>query len=190
MRTDINLSDIVHKYVQGDRRQAELEWFRRQQNLELAIRFAALANINGKRHQHQYRLKEVALKQAQQILLSESKAIAQSKDFDDLFIQIETVCQGIRGLGPLYVYDTSLRIGAKLNLLPGKVYLHAGTWVGARNLGLDSKAKALEISQMPPELGKLEAYEIEDVLCIYKNDLMGKGSKYKKDSLIKRSRCC
>jgi len=34
--------------------------------------------------------------------------------------------------------DTTLRIGAKLNLFPKKVYLHPGTRRSARALGLDA----------------------------------------------------
>ena len=36
---------------------------------------------------------------------------------------------------------SSFRIGAKINLFPTKVYLHAGTRRGARALGLDDRAK-------------------------------------------------
>ncbi|MEK7411500.1 MAG: hypothetical protein AAB327_09000, partial [Actinomycetota bacterium] len=37
-------------------------------------------------------------------------------------------------LGPLYVYDTALRIGAKKGQMPKVVYLHAGTREGAKKL--------------------------------------------------------
>ena len=77
----------------------------------------------------------------------------------------------VGGLGELYVYDTALRIGAKLNLLPNKVYLHAGTRSGAEALGFDGKATVLNVSDLPRELQKLEPHEIEDVLCIFKADL-------------------
>jgi hypothetical protein len=79
--------------------------------------------------------------------------------------------QGIRGLGHLYTYDTALRIGAKLDLLPEKVYLHAGTRKGAKALGLDWKARALEVASIPDELHELEPREIEDFLCIYEEKL-------------------
>ena len=95
----------------------------------------------------------------------------------------------ISGAGELYVYDTSLRIGAKSNLLPTKVYLHAGTRVGARALGLDGQAKTLEVSMLPPEFRQLEPHEIEDVLCIFKVDLKAAGTKRPEGNIIKRSWC-
>lgn len=184
----MNLSQIVHEYDRPGR-QAELEWFRKQPTIESAIEHAALAKINDKRHRHQRRLKEVALEKAQQILLSEFKAIEQVKDFDKLYKLIEKFCKGIKGIGDLYIYDTSLRIGAKLNLKPTKVYLHAGTRVGVWNLShympeLDSKADTLEKSQMPREFQELETYEIEDILCI------SKGKFFKDKKANQNIRCC
>jgi predicted kinase len=74
-------------------------------------------------------------------------------------------------IGELYVYDTALRIGAKLNLFPARVYLHAGTRQGARALGLDARADALDMADLPREFHVLKPYEVEDVLCIFKSEL-------------------
>lgn len=79
--------------------------------------------------------------------------------------------EDIPGLGHLYTYDTALRIGSKLVQLPNKVYLHAGTRRGARILGLDWKASALEIAEIPIELRELEPFKIEDFLCVYEDEL-------------------
>ena len=59
---------------------------------------------------------------------------------------IRAAVEPIPGIGELYVYDTSFRIGAKLNLFPTKVYLHAGTRRGVRALGLDHSADTLKVS--------------------------------------------
>jgi hypothetical protein len=69
------------------------------------------------------------------------------------------------------VYDTALRIGAYLHLKPELVYLHAGTRIGARNLGFDSSAEFIATRNFPDEFRCLSASEIEDVLCIYKDEL-------------------
>ncbi len=188
----MNLKAIAHIYVRDirPRAQTELDWFRQQPSLESAIEQAALAtNSEGKRYSHQYRLKKTALEEARRVLLMNSKAIAQSKSFDDLFSLVETRVGGITGIGELYIYDTSLRIGAKLGLLPTKVYLHAGTRKGARALGFESKARTLEMSELPPELGQLEPHEIEDVLCIFKDDLKAVNVKYTTDEVTRRSWC-
>jgi hypothetical protein len=71
--------------------------------------------------------------------------------------------------GSLTVYDTTLRIGARLALEPSKVYLHAGTLAGAKALGLDWRGGTIEMSQLPAELRTLAPREAEDVLCIYKD---------------------
>lgn len=77
----------------------------------------------------------------------------------------------LHGIGELTVYDTALRIGAKLGLLPKKVYLHAGTRAGARALGLNWKATSLAVRELPSELLTLTPHEIEDCLCIFKDKL-------------------
>jgi hypothetical protein len=70
-----------------------------------------------------------------------SGVVERARNFAELFEMIHTAVHPIPGLGELYVYDTALRIGAKLNLLPDKAYLHAGTRSGARALGLDARAE-------------------------------------------------
>ena len=136
------------------------------------MQFAALAiNSRGKRYSHQRRLSRSVLERACTLLLANESKLTQCKDFDQLHSFLEALLAPIKGIGALYVYDTALRIGAKLGLLPSKVYLHAGTRVGARALGLDSKAKAIEILQLPEELQQLAPYEIEDALCIFKDRL-------------------
>jgi hypothetical protein len=50
-----------------------------------------------------------------------------------------------------------------LNLFPDKVYLHAGTRLGARALGLRTAA-TLKMSELPKEFRALKPHEIEDVL--------------------------
>ncbi|MBI4192845.1 MAG: hypothetical protein HY525_20220 [Betaproteobacteria bacterium] len=77
--------------------------------------------------------------------------------------------RSVRGIGELYVYDTALRLGAHLRLLPRQVYLHAGTRRGARALGLDHRAKSLAPTKLPAALRCLRPYEMEDVLCIYED---------------------
>jgi hypothetical protein len=70
----------------------------------------------------------------------------------------------------LYSYDTAVHIGAKLGLMPDEVYLHSGTRKGARALGLPYRQPTLQISSLPIALHQLAGYEIEDFLCIFKNE--------------------
>jgi len=185
---------IIRTYITTIRPRAneELDWFRQQPTLSEAIRLAALAvNSKGKRYSHQRRLGKTVLEQARDILLENEKAIeaCRDQDFNDLFTLLEQLLAPINGLGELYVYDTALRIGAKIGLLPRRVYLHAGTRVGAKALGFDGKAKTIEVSQLPDWLHQLEPHEIEDVLCIFKDKLTRAPERAMTEEFIKRSWC-
>jgi len=137
-----------------------------------AIRLAALAvSSKGKRYSHQRRLSKTALEQAQDILLENEELMRQSQDFDDLFLLFERLLSSVKELGELYIYDTALRIGAKIGVFPERVYLHTGTRIGAKALGFDGRMKTLEVSQLPEWLQQLQPHEIEDVLCIFKEML-------------------
>ncbi|MDD2694296.1 MAG: hypothetical protein PHD58_00035 [Anaerolineales bacterium] len=165
---------IVRTYISQirPRAKAELGWFREQPTLNSAIGLASLAiNSQGKRYSHQRRLKKANLQRAKLTLLANSRNLKECREFEELFKVIEMLLEPISGIGELYVYDTALRIGAKLGLLPKKVYLHAGTRAGAKALGFDGKARALEISALPKEFRQLEPHEIEDVLCIFESEL-------------------
>ena len=171
-------------------RQEELDWFKQLPTLSSAIELAALAtNSKGKRYSHQRRLKKENLELVKTILLANSNLVKKCSSFDELFTLIETALQPVGGIGELYVYDTALRIGAKLNLLPGKVYLHTGTRVGAKALGFDGKAKALDVTDLPKELHQLEPHEIEDIMCIFKSELSKATIRISERDISERSWC-
>ena len=89
---------------------------------------------------------------------------------------VDTTIGTIPGVGSLMVYDTALRIGARLGALPKRVYLHRGTRVGARALHLDYRQPTLEVSELPMALRELPPHEIEDLLCIYESELSRLGA--------------
>jgi hypothetical protein len=188
----MKLEAIVRTYIRKIRpkAKAEIDWFAHQPSLDAAIEKAALAvNSRGKRYSHQRRLTKVALKHAFRALLDESGAIEKAGDFDELFRIIGVAVNPIPGIGELYVYDTSFRIGAKLNLFPTKVHLHAGTRRGARALGLDRSAATLKVSALPKELRTLEPHELEDILCIFKDELKTAAGMPMAEDIVKRSWC-
>lgn len=188
---DMKPKAIIRAYTTKIRPRAneELQWFRQQPTLSEALHFAALAiNSKGKRYSHQRRLNKTVLEQARDILLENEKEICRSQDFDDLFVLLERLLSPAKGLGELYVYDTALRIGAKMGVLPKRVYLHAGTRVGAKALGFVGRVKALEVSQLPEWLRQLQPHEIEDVLCIFKDKLKVRQQEMSEESM-NRSWC-
>lgn len=188
----MKLKAIVRIYIRRvrPRAEAEVDWFRQQPSIGRAIEIAALAvNRHGKRYSHQRRLKKATLEQALCVLSDETRAMMLARSFDDLFRLIDSVLKPIPGIGELYVYDTSLRIGAKLNLLPSKVYLHAGTRLGARALGLNGSAATIEVPALPHAFGALRPHEIEDVLCIFKDEFKTTRAKRIARDLVKGSWC-
>jgi hypothetical protein len=175
---------ILRHYDQHHRTRADAElwWFVRQPSLHAAITNAALARTSsGKRFDHQRRLAPAALKDAARALLDAERDIATCRTFDDLYALIRDRTRHLWNNAELYWYDTALRIGAKLGLQPRSVYLHCGTLIGARRLHLPTTPVSLERSMFPPGLCDVEARTLEDILCIYKDDLSG-GTRRRRDA--------
>ena len=176
-----NISAIVNDYIKCYRKGAEneLRWFAIQQSLSDAVSLAALAEgPSGKRLDHQRRIPGAVLKESCRRLLRTLKKLQSVNSFEDLFDIVESTIGGIHGIGELTVYDTSLRIGAKLKLEPNCIYLHAGTRIGARKLRVGTSEQTIQVDKLPRPLKRLKAREIEDVLCIYK-EYFGSGEKFR-----------
>ena len=168
-----SLRVMVRWYITHKRpcAKAELDSFRRQP-WEAAVERAALAlSPRGKRFSHQRRLKQRALRSAERILSDSLGRLRDSRSFAAIHKLLGDLLGGISGLGELYYYDTALRIGAHLDLMPRRVYLHRGTRDGARALGLNWRADSLDPSVLPRELAMLEPHETEDFLCIFNDQL-------------------
>jgi hypothetical protein len=88
------------------------------------------------------------------------------------------------GIGELAVYDIAHRIAAFRGKEPSLVYLHRGTCVGARHLGFTGKT--LDPRLLPSSFSCLTAAEIEDCLCIYKDDFVpDRGSGRRRIGLLR-----
>jgi hypothetical protein len=148
----------------------EYESFRKEPSLRAAVERAALAQRpDGKRYDHQRRLSEATLHQVRRVLLDTS--LQHPGSFHELLAAIRDSISPIHGVGELMVYDTAVRIGAWLQLKPEHVYLHAGTRAGARALGLRWRDPFVRFGSLPTALQSLEPLEVEDCLCIYKEQL-------------------
>lgn len=167
-----SLEGIARNYICQFRpgQRAESQYFARQPSLRRAVELASLSIAeDGKRHSHQRRIPERVLREAWSAI--QDLPLSRCRTFRDLFDQVNQAIRTIRGIGPLAIYDVSTRIGSFLGLEPKEVHLHAGTLDGARALGLACKQRVLPESAFPPEWKKLKPAEIEDCLCIYKEDL-------------------
>ena len=170
------LDAIVKAYVRDCRPglEAHLRSFADEPTLQSALLRAALAQTpDGKRYSHQYRIKKTVLQAVHRRLLGLD--LLGLRCFEELHDVIDQVIGTIFGAGELLVYDTSLRIGAKLDLLPDRVYLHRGARRGARALGLRWKKRSISVEELPEPLRSLRPHEIEDCLCIFKSQLWSLG---------------
>jgi hypothetical protein len=86
--------------------------------------------------------------------------------FDELYELVERLIRLLHMIGELTVRHKPPD-RRTFRVLPERVYLHAGTRVGARRLGLDWRARAIECGSLPSTLQVLTAREAEDVLCMY-----------------------
>jgi hypothetical protein len=129
-----------------------------------------LGDEDGKIYSHQTRVPRAAKEAASKAIRNlDLDAI---RDFEDLFERVERAIASIPGIGDLAAYDVAARLGASLGKLPAKrVYLQSGALKGAMSLGLDVSQRSLAVEAFPPELQRLAAWEIEDLLCIYKDKL-------------------
>ncbi|MEZ9044692.1 hypothetical protein BCV35_007740 [Vibrio cyclitrophicus] len=99
-----------------------------------------------------------------------------AESFDDVYRIVKSA--KVSGFGELSIYDAAIRISAFLGFKPTKVFLHAGTRIGAEyleNKGLlpedSSLEDTLELSEFPEPIQKLDAMQLENFLCSFKNDL-------------------
>lgn len=93
------------------------------------------------------------------------------KEFHSLYQLVQGVAESVGGLGPLSIYDTSLRLGSNLTISPEKIYLHSGTLAGYKilvNEKVEEEFVNRNVFRSIPLLGSMEPKYIEDILCIYK----------------------
>jgi hypothetical protein len=174
----MTLRSIIRRYLGRCRPQHEDElwWFRAQSSLENALRIAGRAQDHrGKRYSHQRRIKAAAMAEASQKLVELHDGLQRCSSFHELWMSIRRDLGPIPGIGELYIYDCALRIGAYKGLTPERVYLHAGTRIGAQKSGLLSRSKDgrnwLMSDELPVPLRELPPSDVENLLCIYKKHL-------------------
>lgn len=167
----------------------ELAYFA-QLPLSEAVSQAALGcDPTGQRHTHQRRIPNSSLQESARRLADRVNVIRSSGSFASLLDeQVGPVIRPIWRIGPLTVYDTALRIGARLGLEPTNVYLHSGTRKGAEALGISVSGESLALADLPAEFQGLAPKHLENMLCIYK-DALGEGRKGNISSIDDSSAC-
>lgn len=189
----MTLGEIVSHYILEHRDDArkEMRFFEIQPSPSEAIRKAALCELpSGKRHPHQRRIPRALLEQAEARLQAIGRKLATAADFSALHRLIEEEIGAIRGIGALTVYDVAHRIGAHFRKSPERVYLHAGTRIGARVFGISGDS--FDSKLLPKPFSCLVPSEIEDCLCIYKDELRGcaRGGRNLRCGVARKQRVC
>jgi len=182
----MTLDKIVNDYICEYRHdaRAEMRFFEIQRSPSAAIRKAALCMLpSGKRHPHQRRIPKAVLEQAAARLQAIGPSLAKAGDFGDLHRLVERQIGGIHGIGALTVYDIGHRLGAYFGKAPELVYLHAGTRTGARVFNVSGDSA--DPKNLLNAFSRLTPAEIEDCLCIYKDELRN-GARTRAD---RRARC-
>lgn len=164
------VSDIIREYRRL-RSQYPDPWIEDCMSSPLsdAVRMAATArDKRGRKHPHQNILNNSVLNTFGKRVSKQIKSLSAAKTFRELY-QIVGAC-AIGGIGDLTVYDTAHRIGKNLGIDPDEVYIHRGTKIGAeRILGRKVPEKTLG-KNIFKGMAILSSEEIEDILCIYKDD--------------------
>jgi hypothetical protein len=179
-----HLSRLVRHYQTHVFLDHHLAFYKHLPSLVEAVEYAALAKLkDGKRHPHQRRISRTTLQTVYEHLLDNQAQLAKVQSFEDILELVANCAVG--GFGELARYDTALRLAVYLNVLPQQVYLHSGTHIGANRLGLETKCKYLSVNELPEPLHALPPHQIEDFLCIYKEQL----TKFEPDKPIDVKSC-
>jgi len=164
-----NIIKVYKKYKDGNP-DSWIEFAKSQINLKGAIRVSSLSiNQDNRRNPHQYRLEQKTLDATCDELLLIERKLKVAKTFDELYKLIMSI--DVFGLGPLTRYDIATRIGAYLKLYPDRIYLHAGTRTGAKKLLGKVEGEFILKGDLPKpfRVHDLQCSEIEDILCIFKD---------------------
>lgn len=166
------LEDVVADFktrFTADRRDTVVDYCAEAEDLNTAMRRAVASRAaNGKMHNHQSKMTAATRAAVVSAMSGQLPLLAAQTTFDELHDAVAGVIDSIDGVGPLALYDFSLRIGAYLKLAPDSVYLHAGVRKGAKALGLPYKQHRLLRAELPAALQALPADDVEDLLCTYR----------------------
>ena len=94
------------------------------------------------------------------------------RSFAKAYTEIEKLSAGMKGIGPLTIYDTSVYLGYS----PRGVYLHCGTLIGYRNFCLHlgvtplKGKKIIPRKDLPAICKKVDFGTLEDLFCLYKKN--------------------
>ncbi len=163
-------------------RQPELDSLKTVLQIDNLYRYKGENDGKEKIYEHQRHLGAAILKRASDELSANLEETKQCQSFCELLQCIESATRPLEGFGQVALYDTALRIGAKLDRWPKVVYLHAGTMEGYKNLCAMCSSHAnimktrvgqkwvmwVRLDGLPKEVQVLKPHHAENFLCIFK----------------------
>ena len=169
------MKEVVKKYIDSDSKHLhDIKLFFETHKLSLCKAIEIAAKLidptnNNKMFSHQRRVGYKITNEGYKILKFKEEEFNSSKNFEDIMFITNNVMKQIPRLGPLWSYDTALRIGFNLKIYPTNVYLQTGVIKGYKKIfnGTRPRKRCVEKLIFPQELQVLEAYEIENFLCIW-----------------------
>lgn len=154
--------------------------FKLPKSLPEVIQKAAVGiDPDGLMNNHQHRIGYIVCEEGARELAKYEIEIRGARTFEEIFEITEIVKNKIYRLGPLWSYDTALRIGFAKRVYPKEVYVQSGVTKGVRKVmnGTLPRGRSLPMNRFPAELQKLEPYQLENFLCNYGKDYKGIGKK-------------
>ncbi|MET3564113.1 hypothetical protein ABID30_003210 [Enterococcus rotai] len=124
------------------------------------------------KHDHLYRIPKRIYSEMHDYLLEQKDKLESCNNFEDVLIIVKG-SNLIKDQKSLTYYDIADRISYKKGFHPEKIYLHAGTEKGLKNLGWSKKTNSITKSEFESLIGfpiDLLPYQIESFLCIYKDE--------------------
>ena len=171
------LEKIINRFKAKAQKQVDfhVQLTESQTSLTAAIEVAARAvDEAGKTHFHQRRISKEALEQFSVSLVSAEESIKNCTSFDEIYAVVSTFKS--EEINEITVFDTAFRIGKFLKIHPDKIYLSAGTRIGASFLlgDLEERTTILQEELPSPFQRKdITIQEIESILFEYRNELDG-----------------
>lgn len=141
-------------------------------NLSSAIENAAQGIVPGnKMDNHQHRIGYKRCQQGMEALFKIADQIDGSKSFEELLKITDQVASSTYRLGPLWAYDTALRIGFYMEYEPQEVYVQSGVQDGVNRAFNDKRRQGRSLAKSSLSDGlkdtDLSPYQIENFLCIW-----------------------
>ena len=195
----LRMKKLIKRYLKEYFPYSDNDWFdlvKSKKSFADQVQTAVLSlNSKGIMHGHQRRVGLARLKKYSQALLSEEslekiRKALRTRNFHSVYLVFKEETKDHYMVSDLTAYDVTQRLCSAYGIEPEFVYLHTGTTVGAKNLGIDVRGKEyLEVIELPSWLtSSLSPADIENFLCIYKDDFVSGQSKNKSNCLPIRSK--